>query len=134
MKYKITTLFDSPDMKIGTIIYAKEIYRKGKVEYLECCVEGQNYVWRSAVNKFDNPKWYKKELDDNYISNISCPKCGSTNGILFSDSYYDSDIDSNSHGCQYSVGIECVCGHKRIIYGTIHGNRFLRARYGVEDK
>lgn len=132
MRYKITTLFDSPDMPIGTEIRAKEIYKSGKVAYLECYSDLRGYCWNAPVDKYDDPKWYKKELNEDWISDISCPKCGSTKGFLFSDSYYNSDLDDDSHGCNYSVGIECICGYKMIIYGTKCGNKYLRNKYGID--
>ncbi len=134
MRYKITTLYDSPEVPIGTVYRVKEIYKNGEIAYLEYSSEAFPYLTRGPVDKFDNPKFYKKEIDDEWISDMVCPKCGSTKGLLFSEDYHVHDIDSNNYGCNYSVGIECICGHKRVIYGTNFGRKILKSIYGIKDK
>ena len=61
---------------------------------------------------------------------MKCPKCGDTRGAFFSKEWYVRDKDRDDYGVQFSVGFECICGHRRVLYGTRRGNERLREIIG----
>lgn len=126
MRYKVTKLYDSPEAPKGTIYYIlRETLFLGKWRY-EYVKEGTSEICYCAVGgTFDDPKWFKKEIDYENIPDLRCPKCGGTQGSFFSTSYYRRDPDADDYGTQFAIGFECVCGHERVLYGTEYGKRKL---------
>lgn len=126
MRYKVTKLYDSPDAPKGTVYYIlRESSFLGKRRY-EYIKEGTTEICYQAVGGvFDDPQWFKKEIDYENLSNLKCPKCNETRGTFFSTSYYCRDIDADEYGTQFAIGFECVCGHKRVLYGTRYGTQKL---------
>ena len=127
MVYKYTLLKDTPTEKAGKVYklygvadyFNEPMYEIGIVEngYINLkTIPVKNGLW------LDNPELYKKEVDPYYLVDLRCPKCGDTQGNFLSIEYYQNDIDRDDYGCNYSVGFECLCGHKRILYGTDYGN------------
>ena len=133
MRYKITKLYDSPEAPKGTVYHVlRESNFLGKQQY-EYYQEGETYIRYTPIGgNFDNPKWYKKEIEYDCLTDLKCPKCSDTRGDFFSKSYYISDYDSDRYGTQFAVGFECVCGHKRILYGTNYGIESLKREMELE--
>lgn len=138
MQYRYTLLKDLPEYPKGTVF---TVY--GTVDYYGCTkgpfyeVGIQDEIYPDLMNLlyfevggfFDDPTWFRKELDANALTDMTCPKCGSTNGFLFHESYHQSDEDRDDYGTQFAVGIECTCGHKRVLYGTKHGIKYLKSKH-----
>lgn len=137
MIYALTLLKDLPEYPAGTIfklygmrmpdgLRKKPFYEVGVPnKYWPGHMDVKYYSVGSFI---DDPKWFKKEIDTDYLVDLKCPKCGKTEGNFFSTSYYGRHFDSNDYGVQFSVGFECVCGHKRVLYGTKYGNRKIREK------
>lgn len=138
MRYKLTLLKDLPDYRAGSVFIFRGMDKScGGVPYCRVTTYEDG---RELGRPFDDPAfindadWIKKEIDDDLLSDLSCPKCGSTKGVFFSHDYFRRDMDCYDYGVQYSVGFECVCGHKRVIYGTEYGNKRLREIMEVEQR
>lgn len=141
MKYNLILLKDTPDWSAGTVFKQNGTVAhgwsiceaKGGPFYDIAVPEGKGYVCEDPAKYpygcfLDDPSWVRREIDENRIHNLKCPACGSTQGMLFATSWYVCDMDRDDYGVQYSVGIECVCGHKRVLYGTRHGIKKLQER------
>ena len=133
MRYKFTLLKDLPGIEKGTVfkclgVEYRTIYRQFKFErvpYYVISVNG-HFEHQEVGGIFDNSVWYKKEIDEDALTDLACPKCASVLGVPFAIDWYNRDLDSDSYGVQYAIGFECVCGHKRILYGTKYGVRRLQ--------
>ena len=129
MRYKFTLLKDLPGFKKGTVFKClgieNSIVPNHGFEKVPCYVlDANGYCeYREVGGVLDNPVWYKKEIDEDALTVLACPKCASVRGVPFSIDWYNRDLDSDAYGVQYAVGFECVCGHKRILYGTEYGVR-----------
>lgn len=115
MRYKFTQLNELPDSPVGTIVRCLGIVYNSwaKCDEYEMVNECDNTIFTVPVGKtiYDNPKWYRKEIDYRALVNIKCPRCGDTKGVFITDSYYVRDLDRDDYGINYEVGFECVCGY-----------------------
>lgn len=139
MRYRLILLKDLPEYPAGTIFKLYELReRRGHstkpgLVYDVGILRGDEYVTRTFEQDFiDNPTWFRKEIDPDLLCDLKCPKCGRTQGNFFSGGYYERDMDCDDYGLQYSVGFECLCGFKRILYGTHYGNQFLCEKEKLE--
>ena len=101
MEYRYVLLKDLPEHKAGTVFRGF-----GKVSRL-----------------YDNPEWFRKEIDEDRLIDLRCPKCSGTRVFLYSDEIYNLNKEREGFcrsGCiESALAFECVdCGHKRIIYGS----------------
>ena len=141
MRYNLILLKDTPEWPAGTVFKQNGTVMHGwafwetEGPYYDIAVpDGRGRYVCKNPSKYpygcflDDPSWVRREIDENYITDLKCPVCGSTQGMMFETSWYVRNMDSDDYGVQYSVGIECVCGHKRVLYGTRHGNKKLREK------
>ena len=132
MRYKFTLLQDLPNIKKGTVFKCRGIedYSKGPYGFKKVPCYAVNINGHTEHHEvggdFDNPTWYKKEIDEAELMELTCPKCSAVRGVPFDITWYNRDLESDEYGVQYAVGFECVCGHKRILYGTPYGIRRLQ--------
>ena len=145
MRQKLTLLKDLPDYPAGTVFYIKDIRRSYACEdgpFYEVSVpdeipnSGRRILkyYRVGNSIIDDPTWFRREIDHEHLVNLRCPLCGETHGEFFSTSYYRRNMDSDDYGVQYGIGFECLCGHKRILYGTRYGNKKLREEMELDRK
>ena len=133
MMYRLTLLKDLPNYPSGTIFKSelkpRTTLRNTRVYEVIVPYHGNtnNYIMENWTvgGIIDDPNWFKKEIDQDELVNLRCPKCGGTQGAFFSTDYYRHDSGYDDYGLQFSVGFECLCGHKRILYGTHFGNKRL---------
>ena len=143
MRQRLTLLKDLPDYPAGTVFYIEGV--KGS----HACKDGPFYevsvpsgqpgrrdlqYLRVGGSIIDDPSWFKREADVENAVDLRCPLCGETRGEFFSTKFFCSDMDSYRYGVQYSVGFECVNGHRRVLYGTEFGNKKLREEIGLVEK
>ncbi len=137
MRYIFTQLKDLPRSPAGTVVKCIGIERRldynlltYRPYYIISRVDerGINCIEYAEVGNsvYDNSEWYKREIDYESLADLRCPKCGGTKGTFFAKCSHEADIDSDRYGVQFSVGFECICGHKRIMYGTHYGNMDLQ--------
>lgn len=146
MRYNLILKKDLPNFPAGTVFKNYGIKPKmqpswdGKFEkkwYNEIGYpdeDGEYDVFEREVGDFfDDEKWFDKKLDYDYLFDLKCPRCGETKGAFFSTKYYCRDMDRYDYGVQYGVGFECLCGHKRVLYGTEYGIKSLKEKIEFED-
>lgn len=147
MRYNLTLKKDLPDFPAGTVFKLYKIVTKEERDgsfgnfvtrrYNQIgtpnCHGGYDIIERPVGDFVDDPSWFEKTVDNKFLSDLKCPKCGETKGNFFSTKCYCSDMDSYKYGVQYSVGFECLCGHKRILYGTEYGNEKLQKEMEQEN-
>lgn len=126
MRYKLTLLKDLPEYEAGTEFSLVQSWEYDE-EYLYLRSNGER-VFGISEKTLNNPAWFKKEIDTERLADLACPVCGSTRGVFFSHSFHNTDMDSYDYGTHFSVGFECECGNKRVLYGTGRGNKRLRER------
>lgn len=136
MRYKFTLLKDLPGHEKGTVFKCLGVEDWGVDAYgpeVPCyvmLVDGHR-EYEKVGGALDNTAWVKKEIDEDTLTSAACPKCGSARGVPFGIEWYNPDRESNECGVQYAVGMECVCGHKFILYGTEGSIRRMKNRLGT---
>lgn len=142
MMYKLTLLKDLPNYPAGTVFKSNlkprtNIHNARVYEVIVPYRGNTNDLiiesW-SVGGIIDDPDCFKKEIDSDELVDLRCPKCGGTQGDFFSTDYYRNDMGYDDYGVQFSVGFECLCGHKRVLYGTHFGNKKLREILKSEAK
>lgn len=136
MRYKFTLLKDLPNHEKGTVFRCFGVEKHSTRAYgpaVPCYVIDDNghCAYQEVGGILDNTAWFKKEIDEDALTSTACPKCGSARGVPFGIEWYNPDRESNECGVQYAVGMECVCGHKFILYGTEGGIRRMKNRLGT---
>ena len=125
MQYKYTLLKDFLTYPAGTIFIVRGVeenkYYDTWLLQDDGCIIKLNYKLFPINSFLDNPEWVKKELDEDNLIDLKCPKCGATKGDFFNTKYYNSHYNDDDYGIQFAIGIECICGYKRILYGTHYG-------------
>lgn len=116
MKYKFTQLKDLPDSPAGTVIRCRgtrTILNTPCYELIKKDSSGQGCIKDVPIGKtvFDNPEWYRKEIDYDRLIDLKCSECGETRGVVHIKTWYNHDRDSNSFGSNASVVFEYACGH-----------------------
>lgn len=124
MNYKLTLLKDLPGYPAGTEFCLRQSWKYGDRydNYLYALPDLDRVTRHYVYDIIDDPTWFRKEVDKEHLHNLVCPECGSTKGVFFSHSFHNTDMDSYDYGTHWSVGFECECGHRRILYGTERGN------------
>ena len=143
MRQKLTLLKDLPDYPAGTVFYIVNVLKSYACKdgpFYEVSVPSGQFdrrdlqYFRVGNSIIDDPAWFKRETDIENAVDLRCPLCGETRGEFFSTRFYCSDMDSYRYGVQYSVGFECVNGHRRILYGTEYGNKKLREEMALAER
>ena len=131
MKYKFTQLKDLPNSPAGTVYLCREIVSRwecnsdmSNYDYYQIIVGDYIREYKVGSSIFDNPDWFKKEIDFEHLDDLKCPVCGETRWTFVCDSYYQRDYDLDSCGVNFEVGFECICGHVRLLTkkGELGGN------------
>ena len=129
MQYKCTQLKDSLTSPIGTVFIICGIEEEKFYDVWQLQADGSliKLNYRCPIGgHLDNPEWFKKEIYKDSLIDLKCPKCGNTEGEFFSTKYCNHNYEDDDYGVQFAVGIECICGHKRILYGTHYGINKLK--------
>lgn len=130
MRQKLTLLKNLPDYPSGTVFYIKGIRRTYAGQdgpFYEVSAPDDSPGYRRLLyypvghSIIDDSAWFAREIDYDSLAELRCPLCGETRGEFFSTSYYCNNMDRDNYGVQYGVGFECLCGHKRVLYGTKFG-------------
>lgn len=114
MKYRYVLLKDLPEHKAGTVFRGCGRYSRF----------------------YDNPEWFRKEIDMTRTIDLKCPKCKGTRMFLYSDEIYNLNKEREGFcrsGCiESALAFQCVsCGRKRIIYGA--GEALQRIENQMEE-
>ena len=114
MYHKFTQLKDLPTSDAGTVFHSVgTVYRRvdGKVTPFYKIVNGSDVKLEPVGGVFDNPDWFKKEVELEKMLTLQCPICGDTRGLFITDSY-QKETPETAEPC-FEVAFECVCGHIR---------------------
>lgn len=127
MKYKFTQLKDLPDSPAGTVFKCR-----GIDHHWDCTSDRENHdfyeivipdrsgghiqSFRVGKSIFDDPNWFRKEVDYEKLTELKCQKCGETRADVHVKKWFVGDYDSDNYGPHAEVSLECPCGCTRIIY------------------
>lgn len=134
MKYRFVLLKDLPGFKAGSKFPLYRVRKCLNETYYDIGLPDKGYVEKkSIVDILDDPEWFRKEIDEDRLIDLKCPKCTGTHVFLYSDEIYNLNKERDGFsraGCiESALAFQCVnCGHKRIIYGS------GRALQQIEDQ
>lgn len=127
MKYKFIQLKDLPDSPAGTVFECIGIDNHWdgtsdleNHDFYQIIIPDGNrrYINSFRVGKsiFDDPKWFRKEVDYEKLTELKCPKCRETRADVHVKKWFVRDFDRDDYGSHAEVSLECPCGYTRIIY------------------
>lgn len=133
MFYTFTQLKDLPTSDAGTVFHSVgTVYRRvdGKATPFYKIVNGSDVKLEPVGGVFDNPDWFRKEVELEKTIDLKCPMCGSTNGLFITDSYHIDAPDSDD--LCYEIAFECVCGHIRPLIAQGPSRGMIRYTQGQQ--
>lgn len=127
MKYKFIQLKDLPESPAGTVFHGIGVKKRWDCtsdlkdhDFYDIVIPNEygGFVKSFGVGKsvFDNPEWFRKEVDYDKLTELKCPKCGETRVQVHVKTWYVRNYDSDDYGSHAEVSLECSCGHIRTIY------------------
>lgn len=119
MYYKYTLLKDLPEAKAGTSWTFDEPPEELKKEYRDKLDDetinlraGDHPSFPLSTKTLKNPEWFKKELDEELLTEIKCPVCGETRGRIYATKEYKYVWADDVREDVFTVWFEFACGHK----------------------
>ena len=116
MTYNCILLKELPNYNVGTEFKIKEFEWCNRIEYYcefpedVAAGRGMSYPnYRISRKVIDNPKWVKKEIDEDCLTELKCKKCGSTK-MLLEAIHAPYDYDDGVYFYRMKVIGKCTCG------------------------